>query len=139
MVVYLMKVKSKLFKIDGLSNICIFKRIAITLIRINRLEGFESYKRRKLITLLTSFKLLWLRSSTYSNSYMFSGCSASGLQIAQLSSCRAELGDISFKADRGTTLRALNPGVSVNLATENEGRRVLGKEGARWDFACSTR
>ncbi|GBO04706.1 hypothetical protein AVEN_190772-1 [Araneus ventricosus] len=39
----------------------------------------------------------------------------------------------------GTTLRALNPGVSVNLATENEGQRVLGKEGARWDFACSAR
>ncbi|GBN26268.1 hypothetical protein AVEN_108193-1 [Araneus ventricosus] len=37
----------------------------------------------------------------------------------------------------GTTLRALNPGVSVNLATENEGQRVLGKEGAWWDFACS--
>ncbi|GBN34548.1 hypothetical protein AVEN_33623-2 [Araneus ventricosus] len=67
------------------------------------------------------------------------GCSASGLQIAYLSSCGVELGDISFKANGGTTLRALNPGVSVNLATENEGQGALGKEGARWDFAFSAR
>ncbi|GBN59652.1 hypothetical protein AVEN_195180-1 [Araneus ventricosus] len=34
----------------------------------------------------------------------------------------------------GTTLRALNPGVLVNLATENEGQRVLGERRSEVGF-----
>ncbi|GBM74960.1 hypothetical protein AVEN_18686-1 [Araneus ventricosus] len=50
-----------------------------------------------------------------------------GSRSLNLAAVARSLATSLLRSIGGTTLRALNPGVSVNLATENEGQGVFGE------------